>query len=638
MNPLRRTQLAWGLLAAVAFAAAGLVDAAWLPRRPRYTRGEIVETLLEVLPGRAFLVTYWWIRADRMKEEGRYYDAMQQARLICGLQRKFPGVWSFHSWNMAWNISVATHTPEERWRWVYNGLRLLRDEGIPLNPRSITLYKDLGWIFLFKMGDYLDDMHWVYKRQWAMRMQDLLGAPPEGTTEEALAAFRPVAEAPLDRSPERQGRRIIQPDKLAELLKDPQLKACADALAEVGVGVDQKLLAAYNRYSLDEAVSAVRIAPPKPQTPEALAISEAINAPKHAEARRRLLAFVRAQILWNLYRMDPRRMLSLMERFGPLDWRLPQPHAIYWLQLGRDVCGHVPLSNIDALNTQRNLFICLKQLTWRGRLTLIDLRPRSAGQDVLSLEPVQAESQMDLPNIQMRQLPDLRFVETTQAEYLRVIDSITGGNEKRFKSNKLRNGHINYLADAVKMLYTAYKRRQAQELLDWIREHYAPKGLNWMQRDVRDFVLYELRHEPGVNRDLAENLAGTSLLVGLIALARGDSECAQESIRFAREVHRAYQAGRGERMRLPDFESYLLTAAEMLLANPRGVGYNLSLLDRSELYRALDPGARKAVYERIQRRLKQECRMQEMDFEKAFPPPPERRDSQTPWLDQSIQP
>ena len=630
MSHLRKTQLAWGLLAAVSLAAAGLVDSAWLPRRPRYTQGELLDTLLELLPGRAFLVTYWWIRADRLKDEGRYYDAMQQAELICRLQRKFPGVWSFHSWNMAWNISVATRTPEERWRWVYNGLRLLRDEGIPLNPRSISLYKDLGWIFLFKMGDYLDDMHWVYKRQWATRMQDLLGSPPQGTIEETLAAFRPVAHAPLDRAPDRQGRRTIQPDKLAELMSDPKVKACADVLAGAGVSIDQKLLAAYNQYSLDEAVRVVRVRPASPQTDKAAAISEAINAPRHAEARGKLLAFVRAQILWNVYRMDPQRMLSLMERFGPLDWRLPQPHAIYWFQLGRDVCREVSLSDIDALNTQRNLFICLKQLTWRGRLALIDMRPRSSGEDVLSLEPVRAESDMDLPNIRMRQFPDLRFVQTTQAEYLRVIDTMTGGQKSRFKNNKLRDGHISYLADAVKMLYTGYRRRQAQELLDWIRDNYAPTGLNWTQRDVRDFVLYELRQEPEVNRDLAENMAGTSLLVGLLALARGDGQSAEESIQFAHEVHRAYQAGRPERMRLPDFGSYFLTAAEMLIVSPRGVGYNLSLVDRSELYKALGPGARKAIYERDRRRLKDECEAEGLDFDKTFPPPPEPRQDQGP--------
>jgi len=618
MNPLRKAQLAWGLLAATCFAAAGLVQ------ETRRTTSD----LWEIVPGRAFLVTYLWIRTDGLKEQGRYYDAMQQAELICRLQRKFPGVWQFLAWDMAFNISVATHTPEERWRWVSNGVRLLRDEGIPLNPKSIGLYKDLGWIFLFKIGGYLDDMHWVYKRQLATQMQDLLGAPPQGTTAEALAAFRPVAEAPLDRNPDRQGRQLIQPEKRAELLKDPRVKACADLLAEAGVAPTQDLLAAYNQYSLDEAVRVVRTRPPKPETDKALAISRAINDPAHAEARKKLLAFVRAQILWNLYRMDPRRMLALMKRFGPLDFRLPRPHAIYWLDLGQDVCRDAAPSEVDALNTQRNLLICLQQLTSRGRLTMIDLRPRSGGEDVLSLEPVRAESNMDLPNIRLRQVADPRFIMTTHAEYLRAIDRITGGDKKRFQKNPLRNGHVNYLADAVKMLYVGHRRKEAQELLDWTRENYGLTRDNWAQRPVRDFVLYELRHEPEVSRDLAEILTSTSVLVGLVALARGDNAISEESLQFAREAHRAFQKGRNERMRLVAFRDYLLTAAQMLVGNPRAVGYNLSLLDRSQLYKALDADARKAIYERTRRALKADCDAEGLNFKKTFPPPEGPSDGQ----------
>jgi len=618
MNPLRKAQLAWGLLAATCFAAAGLVQ------ETRRTTSD----LWEIVPGRAFLVTYLWIRTDGLKEQGRYYDAMQQAELICRLQRKFPGVWQFLAWDMAFNISVATHTPEERWRWVSNGVRLLRDEGIPLNPKSIGLYKDLGWIFLFKIGGYLDDMHWVYKRQLATQMQDLLGAPPQGTTAEALAAFRPVAEAPLDRNPDRQGRQLIQPEKRAELLKDPRVKACADLLAEAGVALTQDLLAAYNQYSLDEAVRVVRTRPPKPETDKALAISRAINDPAHAEARKKLLAFVRAQILWNLYRMDPRRMLALMERFGPLDFRLPRPHAIYWLDLGQDVCRDAAPSEVDSLNTQRNLLICLQQLTSRGRLTMIDLRPRSGGEDVLSLEPVRAESNMDLPNIRLRQVADPRFIMTTHAEYLRAIDRITGGDKKRFQKNPLRNGHVNYLADAVKMLYVGHRRKEAQELLDWTRENYGLTRDNWAQRPVRDFVLYELRHEPEVSRDLAEILTSTSVLVGLVALARGDNAISEESLQFAREAHRAFQKGRNERMRLVAFRDYLLTAAQMLVGNPRAVGYNLSLLDRSQLYKALDADARKAIYERTRRALKADCDAEGLNFKKTFPPPEGPSDGQ----------
>ena len=618
MDRLRQTQLAWAALGVACLAAAGALQ------ETRRTDSD----LLEILPGRAFIINYLWIRADRLKEEGRFYDAMQQAQLICRLQRRFPGVWSFCSWNMAWNISVATHTPEERWRWVYSGVRLLRDEAIPLNPKSIVLYKDLGWIFFFKIGGYLDDMHWVYKRQWAMRMQDLLGAPPQGTTDEVIDAFRPVAEEGfLDKDPRRQGRVVIQPERLQELLKAPDVQACADALKQAGVGVDQKLLAAYNQYSLDEPVRVVRVKPPNPKTDRAHALYNAINDPDHAEARARLLAFVRAQILWNVYRMDPKRMLDLMEQYGPLDWRLPQPHGLYWLKLGLETCGDAGLQNVDALNTQRNVLNCLKELTWRGRMTMVDARDREATEDALSLEPVSEESQMQLPNIEIGQFGDLRYIPEVHEEFLGAIETMLGQRHKHLSSSPLATGHINFLRGAIKMLYAARRQAEAQRYLDWVRRAYGRKGQEWSHQDVEDFVLYELRRETQLSRDLAESMISMSLLVGFVAASRDDMDTYQESLTLARRAHAAYQEDRPERMHLPRFERYSLMIATRLIGNPRGAGYNVSLADRSNLYRKLlrdSPPVARIIYERLRRLLKRQCEDEGLDFDKAFPPPPKQ--------------
>jgi hypothetical protein len=128
---------------------------------------------------RSLIVNIAFIRAETLKEEGRYYDAMQLASWICQFQPRFPTVWEFHAWNMAWNISVTTFTAEERWNWVYNGVKLLRDQGIPLNPRAINLYKELAWIFNDKMGGMMDDFHWAYKREWAWQMHLVLGPRPQ---------------------------------------------------------------------------------------------------------------------------------------------------------------------------------------------------------------------------------------------------------------------------------------------------------------------------------------------------------------------------------------------------------------------------------------------------------------------------
>ena len=73
---------------------------------------------------RGIAVNFLWMRADSLKEEGKYYDAHQLAKWICTLQPRFADVWNFQAWNMSYNISVATHTAQERWQWVYNGIRL----------------------------------------------------------------------------------------------------------------------------------------------------------------------------------------------------------------------------------------------------------------------------------------------------------------------------------------------------------------------------------------------------------------------------------------------------------------------------------------------------------------------------------
>src|SRR5262245_11501770 len=129
-------------------------------------RGDPPEVAVGIAMGafRGLFVNMLWIRANDRKQEGRYFDAVDLARTITRLQPRFPRVWAFHAWNLAYNISVATNTPEERWNWVSQGIRLLRDEGIPKNPSDLLLHKELGWIFLHKVQGYMDDANGYYKR------------------------------------------------------------------------------------------------------------------------------------------------------------------------------------------------------------------------------------------------------------------------------------------------------------------------------------------------------------------------------------------------------------------------------------------------------------------------------------------
>ncbi|MCK5473490.1 MAG: hypothetical protein KAI59_05610, partial [Planctomycetes bacterium] len=127
---------------------------------------------------RGLVVDVLWIRADKLKQEGQFFDAKQLAEWITTLQPRFAEVWEFQAWNMAYNISVAIPAtqPDQRWQWVKNGYELIRDQGIELNPKSILLYQELARIFQNKIGGISDDAHKYYKLQLAWAMGPLLGS------------------------------------------------------------------------------------------------------------------------------------------------------------------------------------------------------------------------------------------------------------------------------------------------------------------------------------------------------------------------------------------------------------------------------------------------------------------------------
>ena len=56
---------------------------------------------------RGLIVDILWMRADKLKEDGQFFDARQVAEWITTRQPWFAAVGELHAWNMAYNISVA---------------------------------------------------------------------------------------------------------------------------------------------------------------------------------------------------------------------------------------------------------------------------------------------------------------------------------------------------------------------------------------------------------------------------------------------------------------------------------------------------------------------------------------------------
>ena len=144
---------------------------------------------------RGVAVNTLWYRMEMMKRDGQFAEANTLATWISNLQPRFPHVWGFLAWNMAYNISVETFTPQERYEWVNKGVKLLREKGIPYNPNSVRLYRELAWILFHKMGQFTDDVNWYYKGEFAREWEIILGSAAENLDgDQVIAEFGQVAD------------------------------------------------------------------------------------------------------------------------------------------------------------------------------------------------------------------------------------------------------------------------------------------------------------------------------------------------------------------------------------------------------------------------------------------------------------
>jgi hypothetical protein len=388
---------------------------------------------------RGLVVDVLWMRADRLKEQGQFFDAKQLAEWITTLQPRFASVWEFQAWNMAYNISVAMPAtqPQERWRWVKNGYELLRDRGIPLNPKSILLYRELARIFQHKIGGITDDAHKYYKLQLALAMEPLLG-PANNKT------FTALAEAPVD---------------WQKIIKDADVLTLITALksADRTFEDDDKFVSNY--LSLRQN--------PDRFNPAAFST---IDSFRGTAALEKFDIFARAYQLRKTWKLDPVLMQRLNKLYGPvdwadpnkhlpLDWRHPDSHAIYWAVKGLQTAGEGKFSAVE-INTDRIVNHSLQNLFRNGKIFIYKPPPSDTNR-----EPRAARYEVFLR-------PDLRMFEPYSNSALAVIQKYKDIEERKGSFESLQIGHRNMLKNALLSFYQAGHKRQAQKIYNQLRKLY----------------------------------------------------------------------------------------------------------------------------------------------------------------------
>ncbi len=148
--------------------AAGIVAQVTLTKIRPGDAPVVKESFVAALGGfRSLVAEVIWFRADRLQKEGRFGELVQLTSLLTALEPHDPEVWNYASWNMSYNIAARMPRAEDRWRWVYAGVELLRDEGLKWNPREPRLYFELADRFEMKIGtDRFDDDARLYQYEW----------------------------------------------------------------------------------------------------------------------------------------------------------------------------------------------------------------------------------------------------------------------------------------------------------------------------------------------------------------------------------------------------------------------------------------------------------------------------------------
>ncbi len=256
---------------------------------------------------RGIIINVIWIRMESLKQEGKFFEIAQLAELASKLAPRFPKVWDFNAWNLAYNIVPSIPEHNERWPWVQKGIELLRDQGIPNNPEEPELYFSLAWIFMHKIGGDSDNAHWYYKQYLGLQMHEAFDGRGSRETLEALA-----------RAPRRK----------ETLLRNDEVRRFYQRLLESG----------FDPFRIEDGEMRFFAYVRSPQTiPEPA--GKLMQAEENRALVREISTFARAHRVRNELKMRPELMLELMDEYGPLDWRNPFAHAIYWATLGRHVAA-----------------------------------------------------------------------------------------------------------------------------------------------------------------------------------------------------------------------------------------------------------------------------------------------------------
>ncbi|NOY76093.1 MAG: hypothetical protein GXP32_09950, partial [Kiritimatiellaeota bacterium] len=377
---------------------------------------------------------------------------------------------------------------------------LIRDEALQYNPSDPILYKELGWIYQHKIGNIMDDANLYYKNRMAVDIMNIVG---KTDVDWQALANSPKTEkdikklAKLDKSfwnamRKRDSDFRTKYKNLAEIECDFRLFGGVPEKVKKALGNDQKRIKILDNY-------------------------------------------FRAKWFKEKYKMDPAMIVSLNKKYGKLDWRLPEAHAIYWATMGikNDIHDKV---NIDC---DRMISQSLKDAFMGGKLMMAD--------------PDNPATFMTVPN--------LALADASVKAFRTAF--------KRQKSRSFNDAMRNFLKDVIVMMYTYGKYSQANKFLKMLRKE--EPGNKKLKVSLDKFVIREWKEDVrDATTKQAMDIIGGLVYSAYYMYACGSEEEADGHIKLAEGVYNVYKSEHKDtwkRVGLPSFEDIKRKMGELCRKN-----------------------------------------------------------------------
>ena len=309
-----------------------------------------------------------------------------------------------------------------------------------------------------------------------------------------------------------------------------------------------------------------------------------------------VLTFMRKQVLIDAYNMDPMLMAKYTEETGPLDWRHPAAHAVFWARRGNEFGEHRITDDNDVYKIINNDRTFIQAMQTLARSGLVQYDPFS-GDNVTRLNDPRWVKVID------------RYFQNLYSKHYDVRGA---------GSDTFTNFHQNFMKQAIRELYRAGDIQGAQEILDRLDRLYGTGAFNEnlmykmpLEQFVRNVTFGEFEMQPEVARSDVYAVLERGFREGLLL---DNEKVLKEALDYARGLTRFFREARyndfvnkfGEG-RMKDLlgeldESIPAVLTKVLLDTSQ------PLLDRLIIFRKAPDDLRALVYDRVKPAL-------EMEFE-----------------------